>query len=293
MNHYFITIAYDGTRYDGWQRLSHQNQPNTIQQIIENALFCLTKETILINGSGRTDAGVSAKAQTADFHSNYDCEAIDFLYEINQLLPEDIAITTMQSVKQIHINKKKKTTSRNKKDESNIFHARKSAVQKHYRYSIALTQKSDPFISKYVYNLLDTPIQLHDTAFFPEVSLDMEAMADACKYLCGMHDYSAFTSNKQSEKSHVRTIHQITATKTEGPFPVLYLDFYGDGFLYNMVRIMAGTILLCGLGKQKAAEIPAILSSKLRKNAGPTLPSNGLMLVSVSYNDIRFTHENQ
>lgn len=279
MYHYLITITYDGTKYYGWQRLS--NQPSTIQNIIENALSKFTSEKIKINGSGRTDAGVSALGQTADFYSNILLDESTFLQNVNMMLPTDIQILKLQ-----YINSRKYPD----------FHARKSAIAKHYRYTVSLTEKGNPFTCRYEYHLKETPLKLDfrnycqdesNYASQPYMNLNMQEIDQCCQYLCGTHDFSAFTSDKSTDKSHVRTISQITCTLNDGLFPTLTMDFVGDGFLYNMVRILAGTILCCGLNQQKysiiASQIPDILESKERKNAGPTLPSNGLMLVSVTY----------
>lgn len=285
MKQYLITIAYDGSRYHGWQRLT--NQPETIQEIIENALSSYTSENIRINGSGRTDAGVSALAQTADFYCKCNIETTTFLQEINQSLPSDIRITSIRSIKPVSAQK--------------AFHARKSAAEKHYRYSIALTAKGNPFTFKKVYNMTDVPIKLKESAYhnnsgssctdkyrLPVVQLNTHAMRKCAEYLCGTHDFTSFTTDKNMGKSHVRTINKIDITITGSIYPVLCLEFYGEGFLYNMVRILSGTILSAGLGRLNPEHIPEIINSKKRSSAGPTLPSNGLTLVSVKYDDNAF-----
>lgn len=280
MKQYLITIAYDGSRYHGWQRLT--NQPETIQEILENALSRYTSENIRINGSGRTDAGVSALAQSADFSCRCAIKSDIFLKEINQSLPSDIQITSIRLVKSVTAKK--------------TFNARKSATEKCYRYTIALTAKTNPFQYKETYNMMDVPIKLKESAYhsnagslctdkyrLPVVELNINAMKKCADYLCGTHDFSSFTTDKNMGKSHIRTINNIDITITGSIYPILQLDFYGEGFLYNMVRILSGTILSAGLERLNPEQIPAIIDSRKRSNAGPTLPSNGLTLISVKY----------
>lgn len=280
MNHYLITIAYDGSRYYGWQRL--KNQPKTIQGILENSLSNYMSEKIHIHGSGRTDAGVSAIAQTADFLCSYNIEneaddsdtsetsEMSFLNAVNKTLPGDIQITSIRLLD-------------NSIPAQKHFNARKSAVEKHYRYTISLSSKTNPFNHKHIYNMIDAPINLNYKRDFDYAYIDDDNMKQCVSYLCGVHDFSAFTTDKNPEKSHIRTLNKIEISYIYSIYPALQFDFYGEGFLYNMVRILSGTLLLAGLGKIKAAQIPDIIASKKRKYAGPTLPSNGLTLVSVKY----------
>ncbi len=250
--YYKITIQYDGLAYKGWQRLP--DNPKTIQQTIENTLSEFTNETIHISGSGRTDAGVSAVGQTANFECKKELN-INSLQYINNLLPCDIRITQIESV-------------------SKSFHARKSAVSKTYAYCIALddNEKPDVFASKYLY----TPHQ---------GKLNLKKMRSCADNLIGTHDFSAFTTEKRKDKSHIRTITDITfdITETVSGKKILIIKVSGNGFLYNMVRIIAGTLVFAGVGKINPMDIPNIIQSKKRINAGPTLPSNALFLCEVRY----------
>lgn len=250
--HYKICIQYDGLSYKGWQRLP--DNPKTIQETIENALSALTGEAIHISGSGRTDAGVSAKGQVADFFCS---KALDVscLLNLNSLLPSDISVTDISEVPY-------------------EFHARKSATLKTYAYCIALDDniKPDVFAARYLY----TPHQ---------GNLNLEAMQQAANYIVGTHDFSAFTTDKRKDKSHVRTVTDIqfeTITCTNGS-DILIIKVTGNGFLYNMVRIICGTLIFAGVGKIAPNHIPEILKSRKRINAGPTLPSNALFLCKVYY----------
>lgn len=262
MNHYLITIQYDGTTHAGWQRLA--DNPNTIQQILESALSKLFSETIRITGSGRTDAGVHALCQCADFYCKKDLP-YDMLNQfpaaINSLLPDSIAVTSITPV-------------------SNSFHSRKSCVQKTYAYCTSLHLKPDIFARKYLYCPADPPLKLTHSPVF-----DYEAMQTAAGLLCGEHDFHAFTSDKSPDKSFVRTLENISIYEKDlSGGSILVMEFTGNGFLYNMVRILAGTLLFVGLDKIPVSNIPAILKAGKREASGPTLPSNGLFLVQPYYN---------
>ncbi len=254
--HYLIKISYDGTSFHGWQRL--KNDSNTIQQIIENILGTP------IRGSGRTDAGVHAYAQYADFFYDTIADFEKFISDCNEKLPKSIQIRSIQNVRE-------------------NFHSRKDAYAKTYCYQIALDGKPDVFYQKYCYHLTETPLRLpfEDRLY----ALDYSAMKQAANYLTGTHDFSAFTSDKSTDKSHIRTITSIEFDTRMLPSKkqILTISFTGNGFLYNMVRILAGTILLCGIGQLSADEISAILVQKERSLAGPTLPPQGLYLKNVYY----------
>jgi tRNA pseudouridine38-40 synthase len=253
-----IKIQYDGTHYKGWQRLI--DQPNTIQQTIEKVLSDYFSEKITICGSGRTDSGVHAKCQVADFFCSFPIDQSIFITEINQKLPDDIQIYFIQSV-------------------AKHFHSRKACISKAYSYQIALGDKCDVFSRKYTYFTSDAPIMC------PSSSLSMANMKKAASYLIGRHDFSAFTSDKSEDKNHIREIYQINFLQriTPSGTRILTIEFIGNGFLYNMVRILAGTILYAGLGRIQPTSIPDILKAGERVNAGPTLPANGLCLESVTY----------
>lgn len=263
MYHYMITIQYDGSAHHGWQRLSAQ--PDTIQGILENALSDAMHEPVKITGSGRTDAGVHALRQCADFFCTTPISKNnqqEWIKQINTTLPADIRITGISTV-------------------SKAFHSRKSCMQKTYAYCISLSGKPDVFVRKYVYCPADTPLQIPDKT---ALTLDLAAMDTAAQLLCGTHDFSSFTSDKTPGKSHVRSIDSISFSEKilSSQQKILIIKFTGNGFLYNMVRILAGTLLEVGLGRLSAADIPNILQQQKRSLAGSTLPPNGLFLINVN-----------
>ena len=264
MYHYIITISYDGSSWSGWQTQGRHVclKPNTIQDNIELALAGIFGEPVRICGSGRTDAGVHALAQTADFFCKKQIKSKNFLSEINSALPETIRITSVRDVPE-------------------KFHSRKSAVSKTYAYFVSLSEKPDVFLAKYLYNPYLPPVSLAENS---AEEPDIKKMLDAAKILCGTHDFSAFTTDK-TEKSHVRTIMDIsidTETLSSG-CKYLKMQFTGNGFLYNMVRILSGTLLETGYGKLTPKQVSSALKSRTRSNAGATLPSNALFLCSVEY----------
>ena len=242
---YKLTIQYDGSRYDGWQRQG--NSDNTIQGKIEGVLSRLTGECVEIHGAGRTDAGVHAEGQVASVKLPGNRPAAEVMAYLNQYLPEDIAVIGVEEV-----------------DER--FHARLTAVGKVYRYDIRLGGTPNVFRRKYQYRVAGP--------------LDVAAMEKAAEHLTGTHDYRAFCSNKRYKKSTVRTVTAIDIAVNGADMSI---TFRGDGFLYNMVRILTGTLLEVGLGERKAEDMPAILESLDRTRAGKTAPAQGLTLVKVEY----------
>ena len=198
-------------------------------------------------GSGRTDAGVHALAQVANFKTSKYFDKDKFLTEVNAFLPQDIRITEVESV-----------------DER--FHARLSAVSKTYEYVIDNALVADVFARKYSCRV--------------EEPLNVEAMREAAKLLIGTHDYISFCGNKKFKKSSVRTVTDIVITESDGK---IRIAFSGDGFLQNMVRIMAGTLIEVGLGKRDASSMTAILEAKSREVAGMMAPPEGLFLKEVRY----------
>ena len=242
---YKLTIQYDGSRYDGWQRQG--NTGNTVQGKVESVLSRLAGEEVEIHGAGRTDAGVHALGQVASVRLPDGLTAGEILSYANRYLPEDIGVTAVEEADQ-------------------RFHARLSAKGKVYRYSLRLGSVPDVFRRKYQYRV--------------EEPLNLSEMKRAAALLTGTHDFRAFCSNKKYKKSTVRTIHEI-GISCEGDD--LTLTFRGDGFLYNMVRILTGTLLEVGLGERRAEEMSAILEGKDRAAAGKTAPAQGLCLVEVIY----------
>ena len=242
---YRFDIQYDGTRYGGWQR--QKTTDNTIQGKIEEVLFRMTGSPVLIQGAGRTDAGVHALGQVANGHfdSRMSCEEIcDYM---NHYLPEDIEILRVSQV-------------------SERFHSRLNAREKLYRYRIGIGSHKNVFERKYL-------CPLHET-------YDVEAMEEAAGYLTGTHDFRSFCANKKMKKSTVRTIYEIRITELPKE---LQIDYRGDGFLYHMVRILTGTLIEIGRGSRKPEEIQAILEGRDRGLAGFTAPARGLTLVEVGY----------
>jgi tRNA pseudouridine38-40 synthase len=242
---YKCITAYEGTRYNGWQKQG--NTDNTIQGKIEEILSKHLEETIEITGSGRTDAGVHALGQVFHFHCEKELEPETFLADVNQYLPKDIRILHMTPCSQ-------------------RFHARLNATGKTYQYRIDISSYGDLF--------------QRNTAHHISTKLDVEAMRKAASLLCGTHDYKSFCSNKRMKKSSVRTIYTIDIEKKE---QMLLLTFTGNGFLYNMVRILVGTLIEVGLGIRSAEEMTDILEGCNRGLAGHTAPAKGLFLMEVRY----------
>ena len=239
-----LDICYDGTRYKGWQRLP--GVENTIQGKLEQCLSRILGEPIEISGSGRTDAGVHAQGQVANFHCDSDMPAEEILSQLRMYLPEDIGIYSC-------------------KDCSPRFHARLNASRKTYRYRIWTGESPCVFQRRYV-------------AVMPG-ALDIGAMKAAAALLVGEHDFSAFCGNPRFKKSTVRNVYEI-AIRQEGE--ELILDFTGEGFLHNMVRILAGTLVEVGRGERSVESIPSLFGGK-RAEAGFLAPAQGLCLMEVVY----------
>lgn len=242
---YKLTLQYDGSRYDGWQKQG--NTPNTIQGKLEAILSRLEGESVEVHGAGRTDAGVHAEGQVASLRLKNALPPHELLRYVNQYLPEDIAVTAAEEAPE-------------------RFHARLSAKGKEYRYSIRLGFAPDVFRRKYQYRV--------------ENALDMDAMKKAAAVLTGTHDFRSFCSLKRYKKSTVRTVHSIDIVLEGSDMSITYR---GDGFLYNMVRIMTGTLIEVGLGERSPDEMCNILSALDRSRAGKTAPAQGLCLVKVEY----------
>ena len=242
---YRMLISYDGTSYNGWQKQG--NTRNTIQGIFENIISRMVGAETEVHGSGRTDAGTHAEGQVANFHADINMSADEIKQYINKYLPNDIAVLEVSEA-------------------GDRFHSRLNAQKKTYVYRIWNSDVSDVFKQRFMFKY--------------EKPLDMEKMKEAASYLCGEHDFTSFCSNKRYKKSKVRTVYSIDIEKIGDE---IRLTFNGNGFLYNMVRIMAGTIVECGEGKIKAEDIPKIIESKNRESAGVTLPACGLTLKKVEY----------
>ena len=239
-----LTIEYDGKCYNGWQK-----QPNklNIQGEIERAIYNITKEEVDLIGSGRTDAGVHALGQVANFKTNSQISIEKLPLAINSQLKNSIVIKEAEEVNE-------------------RFHSRYNAKHKTYRYII-----NNSKFGTAIYRNLEYSYQF---------KLDAEKMKQASKYFEGEHDFKAFKSSGTSSKNSVRTIYKAIV-KQEGE--KIIIELTGNGFLYNMVRIISGTLLDVGLGKIRPEEIPEIIESKDRQRAGKTLPAHGLYLVEVKY----------
>ncbi len=240
-----LTIEYDGKEFNGWQR-----QPNklNIQGTIEKAIERITKEPVELNASGRTDAGVHALGQVANFKTNSNLPIEKMSIAINTNLKKSIRIQHAEEV-----------------DER--FHSRLSCKRKTYRYIINN--------SKY-----GTAIHRNLETHIPQ-KLNIEKMQEAAKYFEGEHDFKAFKASGTSNKNSVRTIYKAEVKKM--PEEKIYIELTGNGFLYNMVRIIAGTLVDVGLEKIEPEEIKNIIKKQKRELAGKTMPPYGLYLVKVEY----------
>ena len=245
LRNFKITIQYDGTRYKGWQVQNSTDM--TIQGKIQSVLSEMTGLEIEVIGSGRTDAGVHAYGQVANFHLPDTWEADEILEYLNQYLPMDIAVIAIEEVEE-------------------RFHARFHATSKTYVYRIHRSTIPNVFERKFMYTYTE--------------NLDVSAMREAAILLIGTHDFMAFCGNKKMKKSTVRTVTDILIEEIGNE---LRISYTGDGFLQNMIRIMTGTLIEVGNGTKTIAQISEILSSKERQNAGYTVPSEGLCLKSVFY----------
>jgi len=267
-----LTIAYLGTNYCGWQIQKPvaggvKDHLPSIQETIERSLSQIFQEPIKIIGSGRTDAGVHAQAQTANFHTKSRIKEHNIQQALNGLLPEDIIITNVEEI-----------------DES--FHARYSAKCKTYRYTIVNQQFPDVF--------------LNQTAYHTPYSLDIQAMKQAAKYLRGKHDFSAFQGRGSKGKPAVRTIKSLRIStfsdisdraiaigagpkKKSALKPLIQIDIKANGFLHNMARRIVGLLLEAGRGKIEPERVKEVLDSKNRALGGPTAPAKGLCLLKVEY----------
>ena len=239
-----LTIEYDGKDFNGWQK-----QPNklNIQGTIEQAIKCITGEDVELNASGRTDAGVHALGQVANFKTNSKIPIEKFAIAINSRLKKSIVIKKAEEV-----------------DER--FHSRLNCKKKTYRYIINNSEEGSA-----IYRNLETHIPQR---------LDVSKMEQAIKYFEGEHDFRAFKASGTSSKSSVRTIYEAKLYKIDEK---IFIELTGNGFLYNMVRIIVGTLVDVGMGKISPEDIPQIIDEGKRENAGKTLPPNGLYLLNVMY----------
>lgn len=242
---YKMLLAYDGTRYLGWER--QKNNDMTIQGKLEAVIERMVGSYIEVIGCGRTDAGVHAKGMVVNAKLKTDMTTEEICAYLNHYLPEDICVQEVSAA-------------------SERFHSRYNATGKTYCYTCYVGKKKPLFDRKYVYVV--------------EQSLDIRKMQEAAKYLTGEHDFASFCANKKMKKSTVRNVDSIDITQ-KGEY--LYLTFHGNGFLHHMVRILVGTLLEVGWGKRTPESIIELLEAKERAKAGVTAPAQGLCLMQVDY----------
>ncbi len=245
MQNFKLTLCYDGRRYHGWQKQG--NTGNTIQAKIESLLSRILAQDIEVAGSGRTDAGVHARAQVCSFRAETSLSPEQLLNLIRRYLPDDIGALSLEYAEP-------------------RFHARLSCKEKTYVYRIWNSTSPNVFERGYTYTMSEP--------------LNVPEMEKAAALIIGRHDFSAFCSNRHMKKSAVRELRSIDFTQNGN---VLEIALTGNGFLYNMVRIIVGSLIEVGLGKRSADSLKQALLSMDRANSGPTAPAQGLFLWSLSY----------
>ena len=240
-----LVLEYDGTNYHGWQ-----TQPNlpTIQDTIEDALAKLTKTSIQIIGAGRTDTGVHAEGQVANFHTDSQMPVIAFQKGLNATLPRDIVVCSATEV-------------------SSEFHARFSATRRRYRYTI-LNREYPTALSR-------------QTSYFFPTAIDVQRSNQICQTLVGKYDFSSFQKTGSDRINPVCEIYEVCCWKNN---PYVYFEIQADAFLRGMVRAIVGTILKCIKHSDANAELLRILEAKDRAAAGTSVPAHGLSLIEVKYN---------
>lgn len=244
MKRIMLTVAYDGTNYHGWQ---YQNNGKTIEGELNKALSSLLQKNIEVIGASRTDAGVHAMCNAAVFDTDAGIPAEKYSYALNQMLPDDIRIRKSQEVPA-------------------GFHPRKTDTVKTYEYRIDCEEFADPLKTRY--------------AYFTYVPLDASKMQEAASHLIGTHDFKSFCSVNTTATTTVRTIHDIQVIR-DGVDVIVRVT--GNGFLYNMVRIIVGTLMDVGRGKYEPSAVKKILEAVDRTAAGPTVPACGLMLKELHF----------
>lgn len=247
MKRILLVVAYEGTKYCGWQV---QPKQITVEEVLNRELSRLLGEEIEVIGASRTDSGVHAMGNVAVFDTNTKIPAEKICYAINRSLPEDIVVQSSREVPE-------------------QFHPRHCDSFKTYEYRIWNADFIQPFNRKYTY--------------FVYRELDTDAMQRAAEQLLGTHDFTSFCSIKTQVQDHVRTIYQVEVRR-DGKLVTLRVR--GNGFLYNMVRIIAGTLIKVGMHELPENCISSILEAKCREAAGPTAPAQGLTLIGIEYPDL-------
>ncbi|MGB6606447.1 MAG: tRNA pseudouridine(38-40) synthase TruA [Atribacterota bacterium] len=243
-----LTIEYEGTKYYGWQR---QKDLLSIQGILEEKISQITQEKIILNGSGRTDAGVHALGQVANFNTNSSIPLLELPFILNRMLPLDIRIKKAEKV-------------------DNNFHARHSAVSKIYHYYVLNSNQNNNYLS----------IFLRNYVYCVYKNINLKEMKKASKFLQGEHDFRSFACSGSRIVNWKRNIKDISIIKKGNIF---CFRLEADAFLYKMVRTIVGTLLEVGKGKTNYLEIKKVLEAKNRKMAGITVPAKGLFLIKVKY----------
>ena len=245
MRNIMVTLEYDGTGFRGWQ--TQKPGERTVQTTLEEAVSRVVGHPVRINGSGRTDAGVHALAQAANFHTQSEIPAGRLVHAINYHLPLDAAVTSAREVPP-------------------DFHARYSARGKTYRYTILSRDARSPLLLRYAWHVRSAP--------------DIGRMREAAAHLLGEHDFQAFRSKPLVGSSSVRTITRLDIQPRD---QLIEIHVSANGFLYNMARAIVGTLVQAGLGRLQPGDLPGIVESRDRSLAGPTAPARGLCLVEVVY----------
>ncbi|RKM60648.1 tRNA pseudouridine(38-40) synthase TruA [Butyrivibrio sp. CB08] len=247
MKRVMLTVSYDGTAYNGWAL--QKSTPNTIEEMLNRAIHGLTGEDVQVIGASRTDAGVHAYGNVAVFDTVSTIPGDRFSFALNHLLPEDIRVVESREV-------------------AATFHPRHCSTEKTYEYRVLNSKEEVPTKRLYTYHF--------------SMPLDEAIMQEAGQYLVGEHDFTSFCNVESQAVSHVRTIKDVHVRR-EGDEVVISVT--GNGFLYNMVRIIAGTLIQIGRGKGAPSDVPGMIEAKDRSAAGPTAPAQGLFLMKYVFVD--------
>lgn len=247
-----LTLAYDGTNYAGWQV---QPEQKTVQGVLETAIEKITGQAVRVIGSGRTDAGVHARSQVAAFQTESELSTDVFTRALNAELPRDVAVLSVD-------------------DAPERFHPIRDAVRKRYRYLIHDGPVRDVFRRQYCWHY--------------RRPLDADAMHRAAGSLLGKHDFSSFETSGAERATSVRTIYNVSVERRDGrDRHLVAVEVEADGFLYNMVRAIVGTLVEVGRGAQPESWVAEVLAATDRRTAGPNAPPQGLCLMNVEYEDVK------